>query len=80
MASKINVGEIENETKDSKISSQELLDKITTTSLKIPDLFAELNKTAELYQTENSKLEKSELEANDFASNNQKVEDDLKEV
>jgi hypothetical protein len=80
LATKINVVEIENETKDSKKNSQELIDKIDATSLKIPDLFAEINKTAELYQAENSKLEKSELESNEFASSNQKVEEDLKEV
>ena len=80
LAAKINVGEIENETKDSKKSSQELLDKIEASSLKLPDLYAEINKTAELFEAENVKFEKSESEANQFASSNQKVEDDLKEV
>ena len=80
LANKINVADIENETRPVRLSSQELLDKTKTLSLKLPELFTEINNTSELFKAENSKLEKNELDSNNFALNNQKVDDDLKEV
>ena len=80
MASKVNADEIRRETDGSKVDSEQLNSKVQQLTLSLPDVNISLNKTRNLYEEEVSRSKNASEALKNFASANDKIQDDIKKV
>ncbi len=80
MASKVNADEIRRETDGSKVDSEQLNSKVQQLTLSLPDVNISLNKTRNLYEEEVSRSKNASEALKNFASANDKIQDEIKKV
>jgi UDP-N-acetylmuramate-alanine ligase len=80
LATKVNADEIRRETDGSKVDSEQLNSKVQQLTLSLPDVHIILNKTRSLYEEEVSKSKNASDALKNFASANDKIQDEIKKV
>jgi len=80
LASKVNADEIRRETDGSKVDSEQLNSKVQQLTLSLPDVNISLNKTRNLYEEEVSRSKNASEALKNFASANDKIQDEIKKV